>query len=378
MIGLFSMPAISIQNMNRVPCASVCTVALFDTLTKTLDSMHDEFVMLLSDARVADGVAYNMAHLPDVDGIDEYDEGFIVYVRSAYDDLTSRQQSMISEDLVNRLSDCEKAVEEAKKDAVDAANREADERDKELEDARKLGHDKGFEDGFAEGQENARAEAMDSGISLDSLSEQFDTETDETEDTEQNDNVMPIESNFVFDLEHAKRVNDYNWDDYNAHLRWQGNDLGYSGGYIGCYTEAINVLWNKDYRIHDIYDRLIADNPTWTEKNNEPWTSMASNDYYHIKAEHCSRTIDAILEALNQGKVVQFSSTANKWRDHNHNLKHWPGHHSGLIFYFDGENFHMKDTGSGHEADALYTAEELESWLSGFDGGGIAYSRCEV
>ena len=176
------------------------------------------------------------------------------------------------------------------------------------------------------------------------------------------------------DMEHARVCGDYIWDSYNSNIRWHGNDHPYSGGDIGAYTEAIDILWNKDYRIRDVYEKLVEFNPELKESSKLFFfDSKEANQYYSIETEKVNRKFENIKQALSEGKLAAAISNSGtepgRFRNNNGELQSWwTGAHWGLIFLFDGTYYHMKVAGSGHSSDALYTEEQLKEWLD-LDGG---------
>ena len=55
---------------------------------------------------------------------------------------------------------------------------------------------------------------------------------------------------------------DFVWDGHNSRIWHEWHD-GTAPGDINAYTQAINILWNEDYRTCDVYDVLIENEPKW-------------------------------------------------------------------------------------------------------------------
>lgn len=185
-------------------------------------------------------------------------------------------------------------------------------------------------------------------------------------------------SNISFNLDHALQVGDYVHAKENATLQWNGQNLGPIGGSLGAYTEAVNILNEKDYRIYEIYNVAMSYHPeaaTHTTKDIYQMTDV--NDHYNLKVSNIDRNVSAIKQALLEGKLVQAITDTNLFRNSKNELVSWSGRHWGLIFYYDGTYFHMKNAGSIRQKDAIYTESQLQEWLasSNFQARPIVYER---
>jgi len=169
--------------------------------------------------------------------------------------------------------------------------------------------------------------------------------------------------NLPFNLEHAIQVHDnVHWKG-NSDLKWHGDVVGHNGGDIGAYTEAVNILNEKDYRIYEVYNVLHNMHPEIESPGKSPHDYNDLNDYYNINVSKASPTIENITNALNNGCLAQHFVHSNKWRNDKGELLNWPGNHFGLIFYYDGTYYHMKAAGSINQSNAIYTREQLIEWI---------------
>lgn len=185
-------------------------------------------------------------------------------------------------------------------------------------------------------------------------------------------------SNISFNLQHAIQVGDYIHAKENESLQWNGNNLGPTGGAMGAYTEAVNILNEKDYRIYEIYNVVASFHPeVKTNTNKDPHQMNDVNNYYHLKVSYIPRDVNSIKNALIQGKLVQAITDTNLFRNSSNKLVNWSGRHWGLIFYYDGEYFHMKNAGSIRQKNAIYTESQLSEWLDSknIKGRPIVYEK---
>lgn len=178
-----------------------------------------------------------------------------------------------------------------------------------------------------------------------------------------------------FNLEHAIKVHDNIHRKENSDLPWHNDLLGYCGGSIGAYTEAVNIFNEKDYRIYEVYAVLTKRHPELITTSKEPHKCTDVNDYYNIVATEIKPTIPAIKKALDEGCLIQKIADSNKWRDDKGKLLSWPGFHWGLIFYYDGKYFHMKAAGNIDQSNAIYTESQLQEWLSVLSWDAIKYCK---
>ena len=179
----------------------------------------------------------------------------------------------------------------------------------------------------------------------------------------------------TFNLEHAINVHDnIHWSG-NSNLAWQGKLVGNSGGDIGAYTEAVNILNETDYRIYEVYNVIVSKYPDITTKSRSIAKLYAVNEYYHIKSSIVKDNIDMVDEALQNGKLVHGATTCNCWTNDKGEHVEWKGTHNGLIFYFDGTYYHMKAAGSINQKDSIYTRAQLETWLADSARSLILYEK---
>ena len=180
-------------------------------------------------------------------------------------------------------------------------------------------------------------------------------------------------------IDHAVRVNDNIQWKGNKELKWHNEKLIKTGGDIGAMTEAIDVLNGKDYKIKDIYQYMIKVDPKRATDKRQPYSCTKLKQHYGIKSTVVARedvTPDKIKEWLADGKLLAIKSNANRWRDADNKLVSWNNTaHWGLIFYWDGKYFHMKDTGSARQPNGTYTPTQLENWLEGNAGSGVLYYK---
>ncbi len=178
-----------------------------------------------------------------------------------------------------------------------------------------------------------------------------------------------------FNLEHAIKVHDNIHKKENSDLPWHNDLLGYCGGSIGAYTEAVNIFNEKDYRIYEVYAVLTKSHPELINTGKEPYTCTDVNDYYNIVVTEIKPTIPAMKKALEEGCLVQKIANSDKWRDDKGKLLSWPGFHWGLIFYYDGKYYHMKAAGRIDQSNAIYTESQLQEWLSVLSWNAIKYCK---
>ena len=178
-----------------------------------------------------------------------------------------------------------------------------------------------------------------------------------------------------FNLEHAINVHDNIHRGENSDLPWHNSKLGYCGGSIGAYTEAVNILNEKDYRIYEVYDVLVKAHPELITSDKEPYLCTDVNNYYNVEVTEIESTVSAMREALNKGCLVQKIVHSDKWRDDKGNLLSWPGYHWGLIFYYDGTYYHMKAAGNIDQSNAIYTEAQLEEWLDMYSWQPVMYCK---
>lgn len=165
-------------------------------------------------------------------------------------------------------------------------------------------------------------------------------------------------------ISHAKNCGDFLWDKWNSriHSKWHGGKC--YGGDINAYTQSINILWCKDYKTCEVYDVVVKNNPEWKTKTSLFFfNSEKSNEYFKVNVGNIDRNVNAIKEALSQGKVVAAVTNSNRWRDNKGNIKKWAGTHWGVIFLYDGKYFHVKGGGSARIKDGIYTEKQLKEWL---------------
>ena len=172
-------------------------------------------------------------------------------------------------------------------------------------------------------------------------------------------------NNKTFNLDHALQVGDNIHSKENRDLKWHGTTIGKTGGVMGAYTEAVNILNEKNYRIYEVYNVVVKYHPEGkNSSNNEPYGMNDVNKYFNLKVTYIPRTISSIKQALSQGKLVQTYSNNNKFRNSKGELVKWKGTHTGLIFYYDGEYFYMKNAGAIQQKKAIYTEKQLIEWLN--------------
>ena len=182
-------------------------------------------------------------------------------------------------------------------------------------------------------------------------------------------------SNVSFDLEHAFKVHDNIHRKENKDLPWHGKKVGYYGGDIGAYTEAVNIINNTDFRIYEVYNVIISKHPEHKTQDIRVSKNEDVNAYFNIKVSFIESTVSNIKKALLSGKLVHGGSNNNKWRNSKGEHVEWKGVHNGLIFYYDGTYYHMKAAGSINQSDAIYTEKQLQEWLNGSTGKSIVYER---
>ena len=181
--------------------------------------------------------------------------------------------------------------------------------------------------------------------------------------------------NRPFNLEHAIKVHDNIHRAENSDLPWHESKLGYCGGSIGAYTEAVNIFNEKDYRIYEVYEVLVKAHPELITSGKEPYLCTDVNNYYHMEVTEIEPTVASMKKALDEGCLVQKIANSDKWRDDKGNLLSWPGFHWGLIFYYDGTHYHMKAAGNIDQSDSIYTAAQLQEWLSVLSWNAIKYCK---
>lgn len=189
------------------------------------------------------------------------------------------------------------------------------------------------------------------------------------------ENSNPTTNNLPFDLEHAFKVHDNIHRKENKDLPWHGKKVGYYGGDIGAYTEAINILNNTDLRIYEVYNVIVSKHPEHKTKNIRVSKNEDINQYFNIKVSFIESTVSNIKSALLAGKLVHGGSNNNKWRNSKGEHVEWKGVHNGLFFYYDGSYYHMKAAGSINQSDAIYTEKQLQEWLDGSNGKSIVYEK---
>ena len=178
-----------------------------------------------------------------------------------------------------------------------------------------------------------------------------------------------------FNLEHAIKVHDNIHKKENSDLPWHKDLLGYCGGSIGAYTEAVNIFNEKDYRIYEVYEVLTKKHPELITTSKEPYTCTDVNDYYNMVVTEIKPTIKEMKKALDEGCLVQKIADSDKWRDDKGKLLSWPGYHWGLIFWYDGTYYHMKAAGMIDQSNAIYTESQLKEWLSVLSWNAIKYCK---
>lgn len=169
----------------------------------------------------------------------------------------------------------------------------------------------------------------------------------------------------TFNLEHAIQVGDSVHAKENANYSWHGKRIGGYGGDIGAYTEAVNILNETDYRIYEVYNTIISAHPEQANSDTKGVYQLTDiNNHFNIKASYIDRNVNSIKQALSEGKLVQAITDTNLFRNSKGNLVSWSGVHWGLIFYYDGTYFHMKNSGSIKQKNAIYTEKQLAEWLN--------------
>ena len=177
-------------------------------------------------------------------------------------------------------------------------------------------------------------------------------------------------------IEHAKKVNNYIWSNENKNLYWHGGIFGKGGigmsggGDLGAYTDAIDILWYKDYTIKYVHSKISELDHDVLYHNRICFTyTKKTDDYFKVTVGKVDRTVEGVNKALKQGKVVIASSNsglwlggANKWN----NNSHW-----AVIFLWDGTYYHLKAGGTGHIVDGKYTPSQLKQWLDGKRGNRV-------
>ena len=175
-----------------------------------------------------------------------------------------------------------------------------------------------------------------------------------------------------FDLQHAIEVSAKIHADEHKNLRWHGKVIDKNGGMIGAYVEAINILNGTDYTLKEVYNKIIQEHPEQKDKNKPVYENEDVNDFYNIKVTREKATISNIKKALSEGKVIAEMADTTKWRNDKGKTFGKDGRHTGLIFYFDGEHYHMK---TSVQPNGIYTEEQLKDWLKDAEIDLIIYSR---
>lgn len=183
-------------------------------------------------------------------------------------------------------------------------------------------------------------------------------------------------SSTTMDSEAAKKEGDCIHSSYNRDLTWHGEKLENNGGDLGAYTDAVNILGNKNYRIRDVWETVVKACPKTKTDSDLPSSCKKASKEYNIKTtrvEESKVTIEKIKNWLEEGKLFQAGSKKNKWLDVNGNNKKWKGNHIGLIYHYDGNYFYMKYAGgtgkndcqdrSYEQLNGRYTEKQLENWL---------------
>ena len=205
-----------------------------------------------------------------------------------------------------------------------------------------------------------------------------------------NPSSTPKNSSGNFDYEHALKV-------YYNQGEWPYD----YGGWGTCGPTAmvmlIDILNNTDVTPYEYFDSRKAAGVWYSGHGDDPGLSDFHKKKYGIKCEKIPRTIDAIKEALSEGKVVWTGSentTANgrKLRPWlvNDNSKGIPSYgktktegyqhetwHQAIIWAYENGYYLMKHSGSvGPVANNVpYSDEDLQKWLDssyGAKGGDYA------
>ena len=184
--------------------------------------------------------------------------------------------------------------------------------------------------------------------------------------------VVTVTEKPSFDLEHAIKVTSDPHAKEHEHLPWHGSTVGKHAGMIGAYVEAINILNGTNYRLKEVYNKILSAHPNQKTKNEPVYENEDINKYYNIKVSRAPANVNEIKKALAQGKLVAEIVDTTKWRDEKGKLWGKIGRHTGLIFYFDGKYFHMK---SSVKLNAIYTESQLKEWLGNTKTKLIIYSR---
>jgi hypothetical protein len=120
---------------------------------------------------------------------------------------------------------------------------------------------------------------------------------------------------------------------------------------------------------------LVNAHPELKTSHLEPYECEDINNYYGFTVSRAPAEINVIDNALREGKLVQLQVHSNKWRDAQGNPVDWPGYHSGLIFYFDGNFYHMKAAGKINQMNAIYTREQIVDWIGGTSKHLVIYTK---
>lgn len=191
--------------------------------------------------------------------------------------------------------------------------------------------------------------------------------------------ILPSTTNTTqgFNLEHAIKVHDNIHAHGNGNLRWQKTTVNHRGGTLGAYVEAINIFNEKDYRIYEVYNEIVQIHPELKTSGKEPYKCADLNSKYNMEVDYTSTKaeVPAIQKALQEGKLVQLQVHSNKWRNAKGEHVNWKGYHTGLIFYYDGQYFHMKVAGHIDQSDSIYTADQLKDWIGNTSKKLIIYSK---
>lgn len=176
----------------------------------------------------------------------------------------------------------------------------------------------------------------------------------------------------TFDLQHAINVSSEPHAKDHENLPWHGSTVGKHAGMIGAYVEAINILNGTNYRLKEVYKKIISAHPKQKSSNEPVYENEDINAYYNIKVSRASASVKEIKKALEKGKLVAEIVNTTKWRDEKGNLFGKTGRHTGLIFYYDGKYYHMK---TSVKKNAIYTESQLKEWLGNTSTKLIIYSK---